>query len=167
MALGFISQTSIGEVIKIVGLFRNQTNFAFFMLEESFQTLNLAGSAMYKNGDYRESYSVSTYAIQELVGWIKLAELPGVSQAIYPMNLAYIAFFRAELDAFLDLRDKSITRISTGANETGVFSQALVNALKAKGTNSRKYYIDSTGTIASLTDAGVWDNSSLWETKST
>lgn len=166
MALGFVSTATVGEVIKGAGLFRNQANFAMFMLEESFQTLNLVAGTMYTNADYDDCYEVSTYAIQELVGWIKIASNTTTVALIYPMSLAYIAFFRAELDAFIDFRDKCISKMSASASGTGIFSAAVINGLKAQGSDSKNYFVTSSLSISSLDDEGVWDNSDLWASAS-
>jgi len=146
MAFGFVSAEAIGRTIQMGGLFRNNANFFLFILEESYQTLGMLTSTLYRNQEYDRCYEVTTYAIQELAQWCNLCEVPALANILYPMNVAYLAFFRSEIIAMIQFRNQSAA--SATSQPAGIFKADYLGFFGSDPANTHKFLAVKNGVLS-------------------
>lgn len=107
MSLGF-TKIKWANIIETMGLYRNHVNFILFLLEETYQTMNMNVNTCRLNSNWEMCYQLSEEAISDLVDIVSFMTTDPTgriaSAALYPMNIGYITFFRTQIKSFVAFR---------------------------------------------------------------
>ncbi|MDD3039005.1 hypothetical protein [Bacteroides sp.] len=172
-----LTKLSAENLITIFGMYRNQAIFALFLLEEAYQCLNIITNLCFMRKEFQKSYQLATYGISDCVNLANLCKNPLVSALIYPTNLGYLSFFRAEIIAFVEIRNRILvsgvgdfTMIINGvplitANDNDYLMQDdIMNRFmyeRDNGTFERRLFSD----MGVFTSGEGWGDHEYWKNK--
>jgi len=178
MAFGFTS-VSTESILKAIGTYRNQGIFALFLLEEAYQCSNITANIAYMRQEWATAYSISTYAISDCVNLCNLCKNDLLTGILYPTNLGYLSFFRAEILSFMEIRNRvlessgiiSISDHHIGNSDMIARLKTYMNTDQAddiylkENESTGKYEISSLSADGVFNNDKTWENISKWESE--